>query len=347
MTSDHGLQTTHDLTIQRFNLNPKSILIIKPGSLGDIIHTLPAVALLREAHPHAEITWLINPELAPLLRGNPDVNHVYFLPRGELRGLGAPASLLAWLKKTRQLRPDLALDFQGQLRSALIAKITGAKEISGMSALAGATWFYDRVAEVDRRSHPVERYLKLSVRTGATVGKSLRCSVPSGDPLPRFDAHPPFVLLHPFARGQDKSLSNAVIEEFCHTLAPTRVVVVGQTPNRMNTPENCIDLTRQTSLLQLVWLIRVARFVVSVESGPMHIAAAVTGNLLSIHTWTDPRRIGPYNSDAWVWKHGQLLRIGELETAKLRKHGRRFRRKDVASVVELIRPFVPIDPMVA
>src|SRR5215470_14899790 len=85
----------------------------------------------------------------------------------------------------------------------------------------------------------------------------------------------------------------------------------GQTRNRINTPENCVDLTRQTSLLQLIWLIRVARFIVSVESGPMHIAAAVTGNLLSIHTWTDPRRIGPYNPDAWVWKHGKLLRVDE------------------------------------
>ena len=205
----------------------------------------------------------------------------------------------------------------------------------------------DRVAEVDRRNHPVERYLKLVECAGATVGESLRCSVPSGDPLPRFDAHPPFVLLHPFARGQDKSLSNAVIEEFCQSLAPTRVVVVGQTRNRIKTPENCVDLTRQTSLLQLIWLIRVARFVVSVESGPMHIAAAVTPNLLSIHTWTDPRRIGPYNPDAWVWKHRQLFRVDELETAKIRKRGRRFRRKDVASAVELIRPRVPIDPMVA
>ena len=329
-------------------LNPKSILIIKPGPLGGIIHTLPAVALLREAHPDAEITWFINPELAPLLRGNPDVDHVYFVPRGEFRGLGAPNSLLTWLKKTREIRPDLALDFEGFLRSALIAKIAGAKEIGGMSrAVAGANWFYDRVAEVSRRGHPVERYLKLAECAGATVGDSLRCSVPSGDPLPRFDAHPPFVLLHPFARGQDKSLSNAAIEEFCHMLAPTRVVLVGQTRNRINTPENCVDLTRQTSLLQLIWLIRVARFIVSVESGPMHIAAAVTGNLLSIHTWTDPRRIGPYNPDAWVWKHGKLLRVDELETAKFRKRGRRFRRKDVASVVELIRPLVPIDPMVA
>jgi heptosyltransferase-1 len=155
------------------------------------------------------------------------------------------------------------------------------------------------------------------------------------------------VLLHPFARGQDKSLSNTVIDEFCRSLAPTRVVVVGQSHRRINTPENCVDLTRQTSLLQLIWLIRVARFVVSVESGPMHIAAALTGNLLSIHTWTDPHRIGPYDPDAWVWKHGQLARVGELETVRFRKYGRRFRRKDVPSMVELIRPLVPIDPMVA
>ena len=331
------------------NLSPKSILIIKPGPLGSIVHVLPAIALIREAHPHAEITWVINPELAPLLRGNPDVNHVHLLPRGELRSLGAAQSLVAWLKRTRELRPDLALDFDGLLRSVLIAKASGGKDICGMShALGGAaTWFYDRIARVDRRSHPVERYLKLAECIGAAAGESLRCSVPSGDPLPRFDAHPPFVLLHPFAHSQDKSLSNAAIEELCRALAPTRVVLVGQTRARINTPENCVDLTRQTSLLQVVWLIRVARFVVSVESGPMHIAAAVTGNLLSIHTWTDPRRIGPYNPDAWVWKHGQLFRVSELETAKIRKRGRRFRRKDVESVVELIRPLVPIDPMVA
>ena len=304
--------------------------------------------MLREAHPHAKITWVINPELAPVLRGNPDVDHVYLTPRGESRGLGAPKSLLTWLNKTRGLRPDLVLDFDGLLRSALFAKITGAKEISGMSnVFVAATLFYDRVARVDRRSHAVERYLKLAECAGASAGESLRCPVPSGDPLPRFDAHPPFVLLHPFARGQDKSLSNTVIEEFCHALMPTRVVVVGQSHRRINTPENCVDLTRQTSLLQLVWLVRVAGFVVSVESGPMHIAAAVTPNLLSIHTWTDPHRIGPYNPDAWVWKHGQFIRVGELETARIRKHGRRFRRKDVASAVELIRPLVPIDPMVA
>ena len=323
-------------------------MIIKPSSLGDIVHTLPAVALLREAHPGAEITWVINPEFAPLLRGNPDVNHVHFFPRGQFRGLGAPRSLLPWLKKTRGIRPDLTLDFQGLLRSALIARISGAKEIYGMSdAREGSRFFYDRVAKVNRRGHAVNRYLKLAECAGATIGESLRWPLPTGDPLPRFDQYPPFILLHPFARGDGKSLSNAVIEEFCSAFAPTRVVVVGQSRRKIDTPGNCIDLTNQTSLLQLIRLIRVARFVVSVDSGPMHIAAAVTDNLLSIHTWTDPRRVGPYNRNAWIWKHGQLLRASELETAKLRRRGRRFRCKDVPAAAELIRPLVPVDPMLA
>jgi heptosyltransferase-1 len=99
--------------------------------------------------------------------------------------------------------------------------------------------------------------------------------------------------------------------------------------------------------LQLIWLIRVARFVMSVDSGPMHIAAAVNDNLLSIHTWTDPCCVGPYNPKAWIWKHGQLLRAGELESARIRRRGRRFKCKDVPAVAELIRPLVPIDPMFA
>jgi heptosyltransferase-1 len=233
------------------------------------------------------------------------------------------------------------------LRSALIAKISGAKEIYGMSdAREGSRFFYDRVAKVNRREHAVNRYLKLAECAGATIGDSLRWPLPTGDPLPRFDEYPPFILLHPFARGDRKSLSNTVIEEFCHVFAPTRVVVVGQSRRKIDTPANCIDLTNQTSLLQLIWLIRVARFVVSVDSGPMHIAAAVNDRLLSIHTWTDPCRVGPYHPNAWVWKHGQLLRAGEFETARIRRRGRRFKGKDIPAVAELIRPLVPVDPMV-
>ena len=325
-----------------------SILVIKPSSLGDIVHTLPAVAAIRDAHPRVAITWVINPEFVPLLRGNSDVNHIHVFPRGDFRGLGAPASLLPWLKQTRKIQPDLALDFQGLLRSAVIAKVSGAQEVYGMSdGREGSRLFYNRTARVNRREHAIERYLKLAELVGANIGDALRCPLPTGDPLPRFDEYPPFILLHPFARGDGKSLTNGVIQELCRAFAPTRVVIVGKSQRKIDVAENCVELTNQTSLLQLIRLIRVAKFFISVDSGPMHIGAAVNDRLLSIHTWTDPRRVGPYNSDAWVWKHGTIVRVSELENAKLRRHGRKFKTKDIPALVELIRPLVPIDPMLA
>lgn len=307
------------------------------------------MSLVRDAHPEADITWVINPEFAPLLRGNADVDHVYVFPRGEFRGIGAPKSLWPWLKKTRELQPSLALDFQGLLRSALIAKISGAKAIYGMSdAREGSRLFYDRIAKVDRRAHAMERYIKLAQCAGATLGAALRCPIPTGDRPPRFDEYPPFILLHPFARGRGKSLSDGVIEKFCRAFAPSRVVIVGQSRRKIiDAPDNCVDLLNQTSLLQLIWLIRVAFFVVSVDSGPMHVAAALTDRVLSIHTWTDPRRVGPYNPNAWIWKNGQLCRVNRLPMTKIRRGSRQFRRKDIGAVVELIRPLVPIDPMIA
>jgi heptosyltransferase-1 len=321
----------------QLNRDTKSILIIKPSSLGDIVHTLPAVAAVRDAYPGAEITWVINPEWSTLLRGNPDVNHIHIFPRGEFAALNAPRTLWPWLKKTRSLRPDVALDFQGLLRSALIGKVSGAREFLGMSdGREGSRLFYKRTAKVDRRAHAVDRYLKLAETFGVPIPQALRFPLPTGDPLPRFDPYPPFVLLHPFSRGARKSLRNSVVEEFCRAFDPVRVVIVGKSTRKISVPENCVNLLNQTTLLQLIWLIRAARFVISVDSGPMHIAAAVTSRLVSIHTWSDPRRVGPYNSEAWIWKNGQLLRTGEIAPATKLKKGRAFREADIASLVELV-----------
>ncbi|MFL6521777.1 MAG: glycosyltransferase family 9 protein [Chthoniobacterales bacterium] len=297
---------------------------------------MPAAAAIREAHPDAEITWVINPEWAALLRGNPDVNHVHIFPRGEFAALNAPRTLWPWIKKTRSLRPDVALDFQGLLRSALIGKISGAREFWGMSdGREGSRLFYKRIAKVDRRAHAVDRYLKLAEAFGAPI-RELRFPLPSGDPLPRFDPFPPFVLLHPFSRGNRKSLRTSVVERFCEAFDPIRVVIVGKCSRKIAVPENCVNLLNQTTLLQLIWLIRAARFVISVDSGPMHIAAAVTSQLVSIHTWSDPRRVGPYNAEAWVWKNGQLLRAGEITSATKWKRSRAFRETDIKTLVDLV-----------
>jgi hypothetical protein len=69
-----------------------------------------------------------------------------------------------------------------------------------------------------------------------------------------------------------------------------------------------VDLCGKTSLDGLIGILRGARFVVSVDSGPMHLAAAVGTPLLGIHTWSDPRRVGPYSDDAWIWQGGEIRR---------------------------------------
>jgi ADP-heptose:LPS heptosyltransferase len=113
-------------------------------------------------------------------------------------------------------------------------------------------------------------------------------------------------------------------------------VIVGKSSRKIAVPENCVNLLNQTTLLQLIWLIRAARFVISVDSGPMHIAAATTSRLVSIHTWSDPRRVGPYNSEAWIWKNGQLLQGGEITAATKLKRGRSFRADDIQALVDLV-----------
>ncbi|HEY2801295.1 MAG TPA: glycosyltransferase family 9 protein [Chthoniobacterales bacterium] len=317
----------------------RSILIIKPSSLGDIVHTLPAVALIRDACPSARITWVINPEWAPLLRGNKSVDHVHIFPRGELGGLGMATRLLPWMRKTGRLQPDVALDFQGLLRSALIGRTSHPREFYGMSdAREGATRLYDHVARVDRNAHAVERYLTLIENFGVPVHRPLRFPFPTGDSIQRFDDEEPYVLLHPFSRGRRKSLSDLTVEEFCRALAPVRVVLAGRTRRKIPAPDNCINLLNHTSILQLVWLIRRARFTVSVDSGPMHIAAALTDRLISIHTWSDPRKVGPYNENAWVWKNGKLMQARELAPATRRSKSRGFQVRDVATLLPLIEP---------
>jgi ADP-heptose:LPS heptosyltransferase len=76
-----------------------------------------------------------------------------------------------------------------------------------------------------------------------------------------------------------------------------------------------INLVNATTLLQLIGLLRRARFVVSVDSGPMHLASALRRPLLGLHTWSDPRKVGPYDPGAWVWKAGRILRRHEVDDA--------------------------------
>jgi ADP-heptose:LPS heptosyltransferase len=304
---------------------PREILVIKPSSLGDIVHTLPSVALLRGAFPDAKIRWLINTEWMPLLDGNPNIDEAIEFPRRDFRGLRGALRISPWARHLRErIQPDWIVDYQGLLRSGLISKLCRGKEtlVFGLGdAREGARFFYDKVTDVSGCVHAVDRYLALSrdvvssdpswhselIRTKPWLTVP-PCPLPQGAPPAGFEENGPFVLLHPFARGAGKSLEAEGIAGFCESLAPVRVVVAGQSANRIVPAKNVLDLLNSTNLHSLIWLLRHAAFVVSVDSGPMHIAAALEAPLVSIHTWSDPAKVGPYRGDAFVWKEGRVYR---------------------------------------
>ena len=286
---------------------------MKPSSLGDVVHTLPSAAILRRAFPAAHIRWVINTEWMPLLQGNPDVDEVVEFPRRELGGAAGLFRTARWARAVRdRVRPDVILDYQGLLRSALISRLCRRADarLFGLSdAREGSRLFYDRVIDTSGAVHAVERYLALTraVTGDAEKGEPLTWHLPAGEMPVGFDASEPYVVFHPFSRGAGKSLTPEQVSEFSRVLAPHRVVVVGRTSEPLPEISNAFDLLNRTTLLELIWLIRHARFTVSVDSGPMHIAAALSERLVSIHTWSDPAKVGPYRLNAWVWKDGKLF----------------------------------------
>src|ERR671930_2569309 len=116
------------------------ILIVKLSSIGDIVHTLPALAALRAAMPQAEISWVVERRSSEILRDNPLVDRLIEVDTKALRrGLMSGETLRAPRQQLRRLRAsafDIALDFQGLLKSASIARLSGARRIFGFSRSA-------------------------------------------------------------------------------------------------------------------------------------------------------------------------------------------------------------------
>lgn len=290
-----------------------SILIIKPSSLGDVVHTLPAVHFLRQTFPNSRISWVINSQWAPLLSENADVDSVIPFPRSDFRGPVGLLRFVSWSSQLAKVRPDLVLDFQGLFRSAWMARSARAGRILGLSdAREGAHWFYHEKALVNSRQHAVDRYLELAKLAGSDVSGPAVFPLPEGRAIRHFEVPARAVILHPFARGAGKSLTGEEVFQLSRLLAPLPMIVVGKSDEDLRLDRNAISLVNETSLEELIWLLRRAAFVISVDSGPMHIAAALTANLLSIHLWSDPRRVGPYNPDAWVWKDNQIIQVRNL-----------------------------------
>jgi heptosyltransferase-1 len=156
------------------------ILIVKLGSIGDIVHTLPALAAIHKGLPGAEISWVVEKRAAEILRDNPLISRLIEIDTKSLRRKVNPRKFLAQvrleLQKLRGEKFDVALDFQGLMKSALVGKLSGAKQIYGFSSRSlkepASRIFLDKAVRTSRRSNVIFKNLNLANR-------SLKLGLPS------------------------------------------------------------------------------------------------------------------------------------------------------------------------
>ena len=301
---------------------PKRILLVKPSSLGDVIHAIPVVSAIHRHWPEVELRWLIHPAWRSLVEGHPGVSETMLFPRDKFRGPTGWLRSLAWLQVLRDWTPDLAIDLQGLFRSALFSRISGAKRIVGLSdAREGARLFHGERVEIDRNDHAVRRYLTVLNHLGIPHSGKPEFILPEGK-LPRgFDPVTPYLVLHPYSRGEGKSLGKGAIHAFTRGASShsgMRVVIVGRGESPRDLPMNLSsqveDWSNKTDLLELTAILRGASFIVSSDSGPVHLAAALhPEKTLAIHLWSDPLKVGPCFPESLVWKNGRVSRVSDLD----------------------------------
>jgi heptosyltransferase-1 len=261
--------------------------------MGDIIHTLPAVAALKGKHSGAHVTWVVEPQWAALLQENPYVDRVVLLRRG------SPAGLLKSWRELRDRYYDLAVDFQGLLKSAVVAAAARPARAIGFDTpllreRAAGLFYTEHVTATG--AHMVDRNCELAGWADA----------PRQFPLPagRAEGELPegrFVLASPLAGWRAKQWP----EE--HYIALARrlrrelnvpLVVNGREASHLPKMEYAIP--HVSGLPGLIHATHRAAAIVGVDSGPLHIAAALGKPGVAIFGPTDPARNGPYGGSLRV-----------------------------------------------
>lgn len=289
-----------------------------------MVQALPVLRLLKKHHPASEVHWWIDSNLAPMLEDDPDLAGV--IPFARHRWTHPQYWPEAWqsLRDIRRHRFDWVIDLQGLARSALVAWLANGGWTVGMDdPREGAAAFYDHaVARPSPQTHAVDWYLSVLKRLGVPANAPFDW-MPSRPAVAQAlrerwniidDTETEWVALQPGARWPNKRWPVESFADLARRLIRAsdrrRVIVLGGTPDQplgrsiaQVNPGRILDLTGRVTLPEMVEWIRLCRFMVSNDTGPMHVAAALGKPVLSLFGPTDPRRTGPYRQSDKVIRH--------------------------------------------
>ena len=292
-----------------FDSPPRRILIVKPSAIGDVVHALPVLNLLRRRWPTSHISWLITPNCAGILEGHPQLDELIPFDRKlfakSWKSLPVAKQLLAFAVSLRLKNFDLVVDLQGLFRSGLLSIQTGADCRVGSTSDREFGWMFStHLAPIlSKNQHAVDRYLTVADFLG--LGRApVEFIFPTDDTDRQFvrellPTDEPFAVLLPATHWETKRWP---IEHFAALVKPLqdrfglKTILAGGGDAALLAPSipGAINLAGKTNLRQLVALLERANLVIANDTGPMHIAAALNRPLVTMYGPTSPIQTGPY-----------------------------------------------------
>ena len=294
-----------------------NILIIKMSSLGDVLHTLPFVAELRERFPQARLTWLVHPQFSGFVPDPPMVDEVIYFDKVKFNkmSLGKKWSCFKEMRSLLHSRNfDLVIDMQGLFKSAVLAAISGCNNRIGYCEMREGSGLVSKaITGAHAKDHVIERYLDVARYLGCAI-KDIRFPMP--DLQKEWQAvqekteavKEPYVVLVPGARWETKKWPIEYFSELAEMiLRDGKQVVLAGGPEDIplgsqisELSPGVTDLTGKTGLRELGALIQHCSAYISGDTGPLFIASAMKRPLIALYGPTRPDRTGPYGSSEAV-----------------------------------------------
>lgn len=311
--------------------NP-NILIIKLSAIGDVVHSLPFLEVVREHFPSAMIDWVIEEDASSVVEGHQDLDELIIFPRkswvkrcSEESGyLAVGKEVARFLKDLRRRRYDMVVDLQGLLKSGILTFFArGKRKIALNGGREGSSLFVsERVAFPGPDIHALERYLCVARYLGVT-GLVRQGKIPVQETDKRYidtllaelQDGIPLIAVNPMAKWETKlwelhrfaSLADKINEN-----CAAEIIFTGNEGDKgaietilsaMKT--NALNVAGKTTLKQLAYLYQRCAVVISTDTGPMHIAASMDSPVvIALFGPTSPLRTGPYGARHRVIRAG-------------------------------------------
>ncbi|PTY00915.1 ADP-heptose--LPS heptosyltransferase [Verrucomicrobia bacterium LW23] len=300
--------------------DPARILIVKPSALGDVVQALPVLTGLKRRWPAARIDWVVNDNLAGILEGHPCLDDVLLYRRKRWTRLSAAGEMRDFARRIAAARYDIVLDLQGLARSGLMTWLTGSPRRIGLrSAREGSRLAYTEIIDDTKEANASRRYLLALQHLGIADCQphdfGLTATVALSPPVQRaLDAAAAaaaqrqgpcssLIVIHPYSQWRTKLWPWRHVQQLVDLAPAQPFAIVGEGPWFPIHGPHVADVRGCLSLRELIAVLARADAVLSTDSGPAHLAAALGRPTLALFGATDWRKTRPAGAKVAVMTH--------------------------------------------